>query len=309
MPMAIIHRGKQDPRRRMRRARTLMLLCWPVALLSLALTVLLYLQCTGRLLALAQAWQGSVAELAASPGVFREEWHAMLWQAVETLCDGAGWTVFGLTLAGPGLLGVGLAVVLLRMFAPAGKQYRRLRAQVRATDAAMQLLAPMPDSCHIFLHRKVCYEGAAIDPGILLVSQGGVAVLEVRDAPGIVEGCVTDAVLWRRHHNGDSEKIHNPARRAVASVVRLSNFLASRGLRVRVTPCVVFVHPEASAYVQPPEPHEAGGRRTLVSSCVMTDAASFWEDFGRSLASGRVLPQATAEAIVSALDKAPEGRK
>ena len=132
--------------------------------------------------------------------------------------------------------------------------------------------------------------------------------MEVRGGPGIIEGCVTDAVLYRRDSEGDVEKLRNPARQAVAGVTRLSNLLASQGLTVRVTPCVLFVHPEASAYVHLPELLETGRRRTRISSCVMTDATSFWEDLGRGIASGRVLSQSAVDQIVAAIRKAPEGR-
>ncbi len=306
--MAHIHRGKHDPRRLMRRSRTLMLLCWPLAVLAAVLTVLLYWQSAGRLLALATSWRESFTAWAIAPGAsvtFNEAWHGTLWLALETILRGVGWGIFGLTMAAPGLMGLGLAIGMIGVFRPAVKQYRQLRARVQAMQAALKLLAPMPDSCHIFLHKRIIVEDKAADTELILVSPGGVVVAEVRGGPGIIEGCVTDAVLYRRYGEGDVEKVRNPARPAVVGTTRLSNFFTSWGINARVTPCVLFVHPEASAYVHQPDPLEMGGRRTLISTCVMTDATSFWEDLGRGLASGRVLARGTVEQIVTGLRKLP----
>ena len=288
-----------------------MLLCWPVALATLLLTGLFYWQCGGRLLNLAHAWQegfltfSTAAETAAD---FAEAGQQTIGQVLQGLLTGLSWGIFGLTMVLPGLLGLGTAILMAKLFRPTRRRYRQLRARVMAMSAALKMLGPMPDACHIYLYKRIWYEGAVLEPEMLLVSPGGVAVVEIRDVPGMVEGCVTDAVLYRRTPEGDVEKIHNPARRAVANVTRLGNFLASEGLRVWVTPCVVFVHPDASAYVHPPEAHEATGRRTLTSSCVITDATSFWEDIGRQFAAGRLLPQTTVDKLLTLLHKAPEKR-
>lgn len=310
--MAVIHRGRFDPRKRMRRARTLTALCWPTAALSLGLTVCLYVTGSDRLLALAEAWRESFLAWAMSPGAeaaTAADWLQSLWRVAAYVIRGAAWAIFGLTMGLPGLLGVGLTVLCACLLRPALREYRSVRARVKAVSEALRLLAPMPASCHIFRNKRIISEGVIAQPELILVGPGGVAVMEVRSVPGMIEGCVTDAVLRRRCPDGDVEKMRNPARPAVACATRLSNLLASLGLKVHVLPCVVFVHPDASVYVTPPDVLQTGGRRTRISTCLMTDATSFWEEMGRAYANGRVLRQETVDAIVTAIRKAPEGRR
>lgn len=293
----------------MRRARLLMLLCWPLAVLALALTGLCLWQCGPRLLALADSWRDGFTAWAVAPGVnaaFQEPWHESLWQGIEMLLRGVGWAIFGLTLALPPLLGVGLAILMACLFRPALKRCRQLHERVTTHRAAMKLLARLPGSCHIFEHCQLAFDGAAAQMELVLVSPGGVAVLELNGQPGIIEGCTSDTMLRRRADDDDGEKLRNPARQAVAHVTRLSNYLASLEISVWVTPGVLFVHPEASAYVYPPE--ETGRRRSRYASCVVTDATSFWEDLGRQMAAGHTLPQSMVDRIVQAIRKAPRGK-
>lgn len=310
--MAHIHKGKHDPRRQMRRSQWLTILCWPVAVAAAALTVLLYVQCSGRLLALAESWRTGFTGWATAPGagvVFGEEGLRLLWQAAETLLQGVGWGIWGLTMVLPGLLGAGLAVLMVCLFRPAKRRYQQLRDRCAAVKAAVKLLAPLPDGCHVFVHKHIAFEEGVAEPDIMLVGPAGLISMEIRDGAGIVEGNVTDAVLWRRPDNGEPVKLRNPARAAVVNVTRLSNYLTDVGVRVHVTPCVLFVHPEASAYVTPVDMLRSGGRRARISSCVVTDATSFWEDVGRDFANGHVLGRNAVEQLVTAIRKAPEGKR
>lgn len=310
--MARIHKGKHDPRRQMRHARWLTILCWPVAIAAVALSVLLYVQCGERLLALAENWRTGFTDWATAPGagvIFREEGLRMLWQAAETLLRGVGWVIFGLTMGLPGGLGVGLAVLMIGLFRPAKQRYQQLRTRTMAVKAAMKLLAPLPDRCHVFLHKHIAFEDGVAEPEIMLVGPAGVLSMEICDGAGIIEGNMTDAVLWRRPDNADPVKMRNPARAAVANVTRLSNYLTSVGVSVHVTPCVLFVHPDASAYVTPVDMLQSGGRRTRISTCVVTDATSFWEDVGRDFANGHVLGKNAVEQLVATIRKAPEGSR
>lgn len=310
--MAVIHKGKRDPRKRLRRTAALLVLCWPVALCALVLTAAFYWLGWARLLSLAQNWRGSFMAWALQPGADldgAQEWLRTLWQAAETALTGVGWGLYGLTLALPGLLGLGLAALMIGLFRPTLREYQALRAKVQAVTEALKLLAPLPDSCHIFRHKRIVLADAAVQTELILVGPGGVVVMEVRGETGIIEGCVTDAVLRRRCPDGEVEKLRNPARPAVAGTVRLTQLLQAQGIHVQVLPCVLFVSGAASVYVQPPEMLESGGRRTRISACVMTDATSFWDQLGRSYASGRVLTQTSVDAIVAAIRKAPEGRQ
>ena len=307
--MAQIHRGKYDPRSALRRTRLLLILCLPLACLTLVLTVLLGMQGWERLLALAESWRQSFLAWAAPPQAradFAAEGLAGLWSVVEGALNAAGWCLYGLTAALPWLLGLGLTALLIGLFRPALRQYRSLRARVRAVNAALKLLAPMPDVCHVFLHKRIVLDDTVTPTEMILVSPGGVVVMEVRSEAGLVEGCVTDPVLRRRRPDGEVEKLRNPARPALTGVNRLSDYLTTQGIQVHVIPAVLFVHPEASAYVSAPDPLTSGGRRTRISSCVITDATSFWEDLGRAMASGRLLSQALTDEIVSVIRKAPE---
>lgn len=307
--MAQVHKGRNDPQRLMRGARLLMLLSWPLAIASLALTGLFLWQCGPRLLALADGWRDGFIAWALAPGThtFPEPWHASLWQALALLLRGVAWVIWGLTLALPPILGVGLSIGMACLFRPALRKYGQMRERVAAFRAAMKLLNMMPGGVHVFQHKRIVFEGVTTHMELILVSPGGVAVMEVNGQSGIIEGCVTDTMLRRSHDDDGSEKLRNPARQAVANVTRLSNYLSAQGISVWVTPCVLFVHPEASAYVYPPE--ETGGRRTRISSCVVTDATSFWEDFGRQMTAGRTLPQGQVDRIVQAIHKASKARR
>ena len=114
--MAQIHRGKYDPRRALRRTRLLLILCLPLACLTLALTVLLGMQGWERLLALAESWRQSFLAWAAPPQAradFAAEGLAGLWSVVEGALNAAGWCLYGLTAALPWLLGLGLTALLI----------------------------------------------------------------------------------------------------------------------------------------------------------------------------------------------------
>lgn len=310
--MAVIHKSRHDPRRRLGPAAMLMLLCLPLAIAAAALTAVFYIDCADRLLPLAGGWRESFVRWAVEPGdsaVFAEAWHVTLWTVLRAVLTGAGWVIYGGTIALPGLVGLGLTALLLRLFPPACRRFRELRARVRGMNDALTLLKPMPGSSHLFVHKRFVYEGETSQADMILVGTGGVAVIEVRNLSGLIEGCVTDTTLRRRLPNGEVEKIRNPARQAVAHVTRLSGYLNDLGLNVWVTPCVLFVNEEASAYVSAPEEMIVDGRRTRISSCVMTDAVSFWEQMGRGFANGRLLNQTMVEQLAQAIRKAPESRK
>ncbi|MBQ7849242.1 MAG: NERD domain-containing protein [Clostridia bacterium] len=310
--MAVIHKSKHDPRRRLRAATLLMILCLPLALLTAVLGVLFYIECFDRLKSLAHAWQGSFSHWAIAPGetaAFTEAWHRTLWSVLRAVLRAVGWVIYGGTLALPGLTGLGVTALLLRIFLPCCRRFRELRARVRGMKTAVRLLGPMPGNAHLFVHKRFVFEGEESQADLILVGTGGVLLIEVRNLSGLIEGSVTDPSLKRRLPNGDVQKIRNPARQAAAHVTRLSGYLNSRGLNVWVTPCVLFISPGASAYVTAPEELIADGRRSRISSCVVTDAVSFWDQLGRSFAMGCQLGQPLVEQLAEEIRRAPEGKR
>ena len=96
--MAVIHKGKCDPRKKLRRTAVLLTLCWPVALCALALTAAFYWLGWERLLSLAQGWRRGFMAWALQPGAGvdgTQEWLQTLWHAAETALTGVGWGLYG----------------------------------------------------------------------------------------------------------------------------------------------------------------------------------------------------------------------
>lgn len=310
--MAVIHKSRHDPRRKLGPAALLMLLCLPLALTAVALSAVFYMDCGDRLGDLAAAWRDSFVRRAIVPSdsaAFTQSWHETLWTVLRAVLQGVSWLIYGGTLALPGMVGLALAALLIRLFPLACRRFGDVRARVRSMKAALRLLGPMPRGCHIFVHKRFCFEGESSQADMILVGTGGVMVIEVRNQSGLIEGSVTDASLRCRLPSGDVEKLRNPARQAVAHVTRLSGYLNSLGINVHVTPAVLFASEAASVYVSVPEELISDGRRTRLSACVMTDAENFWPLAGRSFANGHVLNQGLADQIALAITKAPEGKK
>lgn len=310
--MAVIHKGKYDLRRSLRSATLLACLCLPLAVLTAALTVLLYIDCGERLQQLASGWQDSFCAYTVTPGdaaVFEESWHGTLWAVLRGLLQAIGWLIFGGTVALPGVTGLTIAVLLARLFVPAIRRCRELRATARGMTDALKLLRPMPKSSHLFLNKRIVFENETSQPDMILVGTGGVIVLEVRNCPGLIEGSVSDTTLRVRTPDGEVEKLRNPARQAAANATHLNGYLSSQGVNVWVTPCVLFVHENASAYVSVPEALFADGRRTRIASCIVTDAESFWAQIGRGFANGQLMPQDAAEQIAGLIQRAAHRKK
>ena len=309
--MAVIHKSKSGLRRRKRYAGALMILCWPLAAAAAVLTVAFYMECSSWLMQLAGAWRDALAARAASQPVDVQQaqaWMAALDTTLALLMQGAAWCVFGLTMAAPALLGAGAAILLIRLQKPSAERFAALRTQAQTEKAAMALLRQLPDACHLFLNRRLVFEGGTADMDVIVTGPGGTAVLDVKNWAGLIEGCVTEPVLYRKRQDGAVDKLRNPARQVVGHVTRLSNYLRSVNVSAGVVPCVLFVNPEASVYVRPPEETIISGRRTRISSCIMADATSFWELLGRELGAGRLLNESAVAQVVAAIEKAPRGK-
>lgn len=309
--MAVIHKSKSSLRRDRRAAGLLMILGWPFAIAAAGLTVWFYIDCGERLLLLAMQWKEAFAAWAAAPRegmTFAQEWQTQLNGVLTAGLHGLAWGIVGLTAALPAVLGLIMTVLFLRLPKAAAKRFRSLGMRLRGEKAALALLRQMPDSCHVFLNKRLTFAGGASEMDALLVGPGGVAVMAVRSQDGLIEGSVTEPVLYRKHADGSVEKLRNPVRQVVGHVNRLTGYLRSQELNVAVLPCVLFAHPEASAYVTVPEELFVSDRRTVVSSCIVTDATSFWELLGRDFAAGRQLPQAAVNRVVQAMLKAPAGK-
>lgn len=289
-----------------------MFLCLPLAVATAALSIWFYIECAERLLRLAEGCRAMFLQWACPlRGTVEksEAWQRTLWTAVQMVLQGAGWGIFGLVMASPGVIGATLTALFLWAFRPACRRFGELRARVQGISDALKLLEPMPKDCHVFVHKRIAHDGGVSQTDLILVGPGGVALLEVRNLPGLIEGCVTDPVLRRRMPEGEVVKLRNPARQAVAHVKRLTAYLANLDLNVWIVPCVLFIHEDASAYVTVPDTLMTEGRRQRISSCVVTDAVSFWEQMGREYAAGRVLSRTMVEQVTAAIRKAPEGKR
>lgn len=308
--MAVIHRSKTGLRRRKRAAGALVILCWPLAIAAAVLTVLFYIECIGALLHLSAAWRDAFTAWAiAPPAAAAQEWVAALDRVLAALLQGVSWCIYGLTMAAPALLGAAAAILLARLHRPGVSRWQDLCTRARTEKAAMALLRQLPDSCHLFLNRRLLFDGGTSEMDVVIVGPGGTAVVDVKNHAGLIEGCVTEAVLYRKRPDGGVDKLRNPARQVVGHVTRLSNYLRSVNVPAGVVPCVLFVNPGASVYVHPPDDVIISGRRSRISSCIMADTTSFWEMLGRELGGGRVLNRSAVEQVTAAILKAPKGRR
>jgi len=310
--MAVIHKSKSTLQRDKRAAWLLMVLGWPIALLAAGLTVFFYMECHPWLIRQAAQWQEAFVNWAVAPRealTFAQEWQEQINLVVTVVLRGVGWGIYGLTLAFPALMGLGLTLLFARLQRPAARRCRPPRLRLQGEQAALALVRQMPGSCHVFLNKRLVFSGGTSEMDMVLVGPGGVAVMDVRSYSGLIEGVVNEQVLYRKRQDGSVEKLRNPARQVVGHVTRLGNYLRSQGLNVFVLPCVLFPDPEASVYVTVPQELFINERRTLISSCVMMDAQNFWELMGRDFAAGHQLTQGMVEQIVTVLKKAPAGKK
>lgn len=309
--MAVIHRSRCDRRKRRRAAWMMMIFAWPLAIAAAGLSVWFYYECVEELLETAGSWQARYIAWASAQEVVTgmEEWQVRLSEVLALLQQGLGWCIFGLTVALPGLIGAAISTIFACMCAPSASVYRKLRARIRWENAAMKLLSQMPDSCHLFLNKRIVFEDGTSETDVIIVAPGGTVVVDIKGWAGMIEGVVTEAVLYRRQEDGTVDKLRNPARLVVSHVMRLQAYLRSVEVNTAVLPCVLFVDPAASVFVRPPADLIISERRSRISSCIMADATGFWERLGRDLVSGRQQNKAAVEQIVSAIRKAPGGRR
>lgn len=308
--MAVIHKSRSGRRKRLWAAGVMMILGWPLAVLTTGLSVYFYVD-SAWLPELAEKWRlafGAWAAVGPADEAAQAAWRDNLARVLAVLQHGMGWGIYGLVLALPGLLGLAMSILFAAGACSARRRYGLLRAQVRGDRAALKLLSQLPDSCHVFVHRRICFDGGTADPDVIVVGPGGTAVIDVKSWTGLIEGCVTDAVLYRRREDGSVDKLRNPARLVVGHVTRLSNYLRSVGVNAGVVPCVLFVDPRASVYVGVPEELIISERRTHISHCVMADTTTFWELLGRGLMNGHQQNRSAVERQVAAIRRAPRGR-
>lgn len=305
--MAVFHKSGNGAGRKLRQARMLMILCWPCAIAAALLTVAFYLECGAMLAELADVAREKVAGSVTAPAEV-QTWMDQLSALWAMILQGVGWLAFALVVAAPGLIGLATAVLMICLYRPCVRRYGMYRMRVKGEKSARALLKQLPDACHVFLNKRIAFDGAAMEIDALIVGPGGVAAADVKNWSGLIEGNVTETMLYRRRKDGTVDKLRNPARKVVGDVMRLSAFLKSAQVNAGIVPCVLFVNPEASVYVTAPEEAVISERRVRVTSCVMTDTDSFWELLGRELACGQHLNRATVDKAVAALKKAPGGK-
>ena len=189
---------------------------------------------------------------------------------VPILMPVLGWLIWGLMYLIPLLLAVLLLVGALKKNKPIGAmpeltsgEQRTLEAMafeagislsddgileagLEGERAALAKLESLDDDCHIYTNLRVPYDGGESETDIIVVTHGGVTIVEVKNYKGIISGDTSDKDLIHtkiRHNTYDEDiTFYNPFRQVATHGYRLAGYLRERGVRSRVRTCVFFVN-------------------------------------------------------------------
>lgn len=311
--MARIHRSKDHLGADVRRIRVKYALGWlgriVAALLLIAAYVLLWKQLRSWGDQLAELYHGwAVAPLdaqdaaAAANGAFQPlpdtAWQTGLEEAWRLVVRGAEMAVRLCPLLLPALAaGVALGICSRLMAPMKDESFGGLRSGVEGERYALSLARQLSRACHVFVNKYIPYDGRWSETDLILVGPGGVAIVEVKNWSGVVEGDVGDEQISRS--NGRTH--YNPVRQVGTHVYRLKHYLQSKGVNVWVVPCVVFVHPKVRLNITGASDRFSHDER----GTVVITARQFRERLGKPLESGASLSREQIGEIVRAIKAAP----
>lgn len=301
--MAKVHRSKDHLGADVRAIRVRYALGWLVRALAGLLLAAAYVLLWKQLLAWGDALAAgyhtwAVAPLEAAP-VQRSPWAAGLQTALYTLAQALEMAVRLCPLLIPAICaGVVLWLCTLLMAPMKEDSYEILRSGMEGEHQMLDMVKQLPRSCHVFVNKYIPHDGHWSETDLILVGPGGVAVVEVKNWSGLVEGDAADDQVSR----GDGRTHYNPVRQVGTHVYRLKNYLLSRGVRVWVVPCVVFVHPKA-------EPRITGTVQQFLPEerdTVVTTARQFRQSIAWPIEKGRSLSKEQVTQVARAIAAAPD---
>lgn len=301
--MAKIHRSKDHLGADVRSIRVRYVIGWIgrvlVALLMIAAYVAFWKQLRAwgdQLAAAYHAW--AVAPMMAERIRIDNEWLQALRQIWEILVHSAETAVRLAPLMIPAIAaGVAMWLCRLLMGPMMTESFKGLRAGVEGERYALTLARRMPRSCHVFVNKYIPNEGQWAETDLILVGPGGVAVVEVKNWSGQVQGDASDDKVTR----SGGRTHYNPVRQVNTHVYKLKKYLRGKGVNVWVVPCVVFVHPRAKVEITGvADVYTQDERGTVVVT-----AKDFQSRIAQPLETGSALSREEIDKIVRAIKAAP----
>ena len=124
-----------------------------------------------------------------------------------------------------------------------------LRSGLLGEEKALSLLRGLGDDCHIFTNLRIPYDGGESETDMIVVTPGGITIVEVKNHKGILTGDASEEQLTQRKPfrsgGAQTKLLHNPIRQVGTHAYRLAGWLRSHGIHAYVHTCVLFVNPEA----------------------------------------------------------------
>lgn len=309
--MAKIHKSKDHLGADMRRIRRRYVLGWIgrilAGLLLVAAYVLLWKQLRAwgdQLAGLYHGWAVTPLQTAtpvATQGAYQplqSPWLVGLHSAWEMVVCGAEMAVRLSPMLLPAFVaGVAMWIFGLMMAPMHSDAFQGLRAGVEGERYALSLVRGMSRSCHVFVNKYIPYDGHWSETDLILVGPGGVAIVEVKNWSGLVQGDAADEQVTRE----DGRTHYNPVRQVNTHVYRLKNYLRSKGVNAWVVPVVAFVHPKS-------KPDISGVTKAYTQdarSTVVVTAQQFHTNVALAMEGGTALSKAEIREVVRAIRSAP----
>lgn len=129
-----------------------------------------------------------------------------------------------------------------------GHKNKILQVGLDGEKKALSLIKDLDDTYHVFANGEVKFEGQRSELDLIVVSQKGVFVVEVKNLKGEIEGNESDR-FWMQHKIGRkgarySQEFYSPVKQVGTHVYRLSKLLKAEGVYTWVQGVVYFVHEE-----------------------------------------------------------------
>ena len=301
--MAKIHRSKDHLGADVRRIRRRYALGWvgriAVMLLLVACYVLLWDILRGWGATLAEKYHAWAVKPLLTQTAATDVWESGLQRAWRIVVQSGEVAVSLSPLLIPAFLGGVVLWICSRLMADKQSEtFGALRSGMEGEHYALTLARQMNRDCHVFVNKNIPHDGQWSETDMIVVGPGGVALVEVKNWMGTVQGDVTDEQVSR----GGGKTHYNPVRQVGTHVYRLKHYLQSKGIHdVWVVPCVLFVHPKAQVRITGSAASYSHDERGTV---VLT-APQFRERLMRPMERGHVLSREQVRSIVQAIQAAP----
>lgn len=133
---------------------------------------------------------------------------------------------------------------LITMYAV--KRKRIIKNGIEGERKALEIVKNLSDDYHVFVNWEYEYEGRKSETDLIVVSNKGVFIVEVKNHNGHIVGKERD-MKWRQHKVGKNggkyyAEMYNPTKQVGTQVWRLSKNFRDEKIRVWVQGIVYFVN-------------------------------------------------------------------